>query len=182
MAVYDQGQFIMGANLKAFEEAFGAMTGTKFCIGVGNGLDALTLALLACELSADDEVIVPANTYFATWLAVSRTGARIKPVEPDDGTFNIDADKIEAAIGSRTRVILPVHLYGQPCDMSAIESISAKHNLIVVEDNAQAQGARWNGKFTGSWGHINGTSFYPSKNLGALGDGGAVTTSDELMS
>lgn len=168
----------MGESLQSFEEEFARFMGVKFCIGTGNGLDALTLALRSCNLSADDEVIVPAHTFIATWLAVSRCGARIVPVEPDE-TLNIDPSKIEAAITSKTKIILPVHLYGQPCDMDAIAAIAKKNDLLIVEDNAQAQGAKWGAKFTGSYGTVNATSFYPAKNLGALGDGGAVTTSDQ---
>lgn len=178
MDVYQRSHFVLGEELQRFEEEYATFSGTTFCAGVGNGLDALSLALLSCNLSPDDEVIVPANTYIATWLAVSRCGARIIPVEPDDKTLNIDISKIENAITKKTKVIIPVHLYGQACDMTSIKTIAVKHNLLIVEDNAQAHGASWAGKRTGLIGDINATSFYPTKNLGCLGDGGAVTTSD----
>jgi len=177
--VYKRSWFILGDELKAFENAFSQYSGATFCIGVGNGLDALTLSLQSLGLQKEDEVIVPAHTYIATWLAISKTGARIIPIEPEINTFNIDVTKVEGAITSRTRVILPVHLYGQACDMTTIDQLARKHNIFIVEDNAQAHGAKWLEKFTGSFGEINATSFYPTKNLGALGDGGAVTTFDE---
>lgn len=176
--VYQRNQFVLGEELQSFESEYAAFNKTKFCVGVGNGLDALSLALLSCNLSAQDEVIVPAHTYIATWLAISRCGARIVPVEPDERTLNIDVLKIENAITKKTKAILPVHLYGQACDMTAIKAIAEKHNLLIIEDNAQAHGASWNNEKTGSIGVINATSFYPTKNLGCLGDGGAVTTSD----
>lgn len=180
MRVYDRNQYVFGEELQRFEQEFAGFTGTSFCIGTGNGLDALTIALRSLDLPPGAEVIVPAHTYIATWLAVSRCGARIIPVEPDANTLNIDPSKIEAVITPNTKVILPVHLYGQSCDMTAISSIAEKYKLTIIEDNAQAHGARWGDKLTGSFGTINATSFYPTKNLGALGDGGAITTSDPL--
>ncbi|HKZ36884.1 MAG TPA: DegT/DnrJ/EryC1/StrS family aminotransferase, partial [Chryseolinea sp.] len=150
-------------------------TNTPFCIGVGNGHDALFIALKACGIGSDDEVIVPAHTFIATWLAVTRTGAKIIPLD-SDGTFNIDIQKLEGALSDKTKAIIPVHLYGQPCNMTAILAFSKKHGIFVIEDNAQAHGAAWQGQLTGSFGDINATSFYPVKNLGALGDGGALTT------
>jgi dTDP-4-amino-4,6-dideoxygalactose transaminase len=152
----------------------------RFAIGVGNGLDALTIALKSLKLAPTDEVIVPSHTYIATWLAVTRAGATIVPIEPDE-TMNIDPTKIEQAITNKTKVILPVHLYGQACNMSKIQLIADKYNLKIVEDNAQAMGSTWNGKPTGSFGIVNGVSFFPTKNLGAIGDGGAITTSDETI-
>jgi dTDP-4-amino-4,6-dideoxygalactose transaminase len=149
-----------------------------YCVGVGNGLDALTLSLKACSVSDGDEVIVPAHTFFATWLAVTRCGAQPVPVDADHNTFNIDTEKIGERITPRTRVIIPAHLYGQPCDMSRLMDIAEKNSLHLVEDNAQAQGARWLQQRTGGFGVVNATSFYPTKNLGALGDGGAVTVFD----
>jgi dTDP-4-amino-4,6-dideoxygalactose transaminase len=149
---------------------------------VSNGLDALFLSLKALGVGPGDEVIVPSNTYIATALAVSYVGASVRFVEPDIDTYNIDPNKIEEAINPATKAIMPVHLYGQPCDMGRIQDISRKHNLYVVEDNAQAHGAKWNQKLTGSWGIVNGTSFYPGKNLGALGDAGAVTTNSPELS
>jgi dTDP-4-amino-4,6-dideoxygalactose transaminase len=180
MGVYDQNSFVLGTELKGFEEQFAEYNQSRFAIGVGNGLDALTIALKSLRLAPSDEVIVPAHTYVATWLAVTRAGARIVPVEPDE-TMNIDPAKIEQSITNKTKVILPVHLYGQACDMSKIQAIADKHNLKIVEDNAQAIGSSWNGKSTGSFGIVNGVSFFPTKNLGAIGDGGAITTSDETI-
>jgi dTDP-4-amino-4,6-dideoxygalactose transaminase len=179
--VYDANWFVMGKKLEAFEKEYAAFNDTKFSIGVSNGLDALHLALKALNVTKGDEVIVPSNTYIATALAASYVGATPVFVEPDPNTYNINPANIEAAITSKTKVIMPVHLYGQACDMDAIMAIAKKHNLFVVEDNAQAHGATFNGKITGSFGNANGTSFYPGKNLGALGDAGAVTTNDETI-
>ena len=177
--VYDKNWFILGDALKAFEEAYAAFCGTSWCVGVGNGYDALVVALKTCGIGQGDEIIVPANTYVATWHAAARTGAILRPVEPDPFTFNIDPQQIEQHITSKTKAILPVHLYGQACNMTAIMTLARKYDLMVVEDNAQGHGATWAGQRTGSFGDANATSFYPTKNLGALGDGGAVTTSDE---
>lgn len=179
--VYDANWFVMGKKLEAFEKEYAAFNDTKFSIGVSNGLDALHLALKALNVTKGDEVIVPSNTYIATALAASYVGATPVFVEPDPNTYNINPANIEAAITSKTKVIMPVHLYGQACDMDAIMAIAKKHTLFVVEDNAQAHGATFNGKITGSFGNANGTSFYPGKNLGALGDAGAVTTNDETI-
>jgi len=179
--VLDSGYYLLGKELEAFESEFAEYAGVKHCIGVGNGLDALVLSLKALGVRAGDEVLVPSNTYIATWLAVSYVGARPVPVEPDEGTYNIDPEKIESAITKNTKGILPVHLYGQPADIGRIKEIAAKHDLWILEDAAQAHGARYKGKRTGGLGNIAGWSFYPGKNLGALGDGGAVTTnSDDL--
>jgi dTDP-4-amino-4,6-dideoxygalactose transaminase len=150
-------------------------------VGVANGLDALRLSLLAMGIGAGDEVIVPSNTYIATWLAVSQTGALPVPVEPQDSTYNLDPERIEAAITPRTRAILPVHLYGQPADIDPIVSIAEKHGLRVLEDAAQAHGARYKGRRVGGHGDVVAWSFYPGKNLGALGDAGAVTTNDSEL-
>jgi len=147
-------------------------------VGVANGLEALHLILRAWGVGPGDEVIVPSNTYIASWLAVSHAGATPIPVEPDPQTYNINPEKIEAAVTPRTRAIMPVHLYGQPADMDPILDIAEAHRLNVIEDNAQAQGARYKGRPTGSIGHAAGNSFYPGKNLGAFGDAGAVTTND----
>jgi dTDP-4-amino-4,6-dideoxygalactose transaminase len=179
--VYDSYWYVMGKSLIEFESAYAAFSNTKHCIGVSNGLDALHLSLKACAIGPGDEVILPSNTYIATALAVSYVGATPVFVEPKIGTYNIDPDKIVETLTSRTKAIMPVHLYGQACEMEAIMAIANKHKLFVIEDNAQSQGASYNGKFTGSWGHANGTSFYPGKNLGALGDAGAVTTNDEEL-
>lgn len=179
--VMNSGWFIMGPELEAFEAEFAQYCEVKHCIGVGNGLEALHLLLQAYGIGPGDEVIVPSNTFIATWLAVSQCGATPVPVEPNVDTHNIDPILIGNAITSRTRAIIPVHLYGQSADMDPINEIAAKHGLIVIEDNAQAQGARYKGRRTGSLGHAAGTSFYPGKNLGALGDGGAVLTNDDTI-
>lgn len=177
-AFYDSNWFVLGERVRTFEGEYAAFNGVQHCVGVSNGLDALHIALRALGIGPGDEVIVPSNTYIATALAVSYVGATPVLVEPDAATYNLDPANIEAAITARTKAIMPVHLYGQCCAMEAIMDIAAKHNLYVVEDNAQSQGAAWNGQLTGTWGHMNGTSFYPGKNLGALGDAGAVTTND----
>lgn len=176
--VLDSGWLVLGNEVEAFEREFAAYSEVGHCVGVGNGLEALHLVLRAWGIGPGDEVIVPSNTYIATWLAVSYTGATPVPVEPDSHTFNIDPLLIEAAITSRTRVIIAVHLYGQPADMEAITAIADKHGLTVLEDAAQAHGARYKGRRVGGLGDAAGFSFYPGKNLGALGDGGAVTTND----
>lgn len=176
--VLASGWYIGGAEVAAFEDAFAAFTETRHCVGTGNGLDALVLALRACDIGPGDEVIVPSNTYIATWLAVSATGATIRPVEPDPATHNIDPDLIAAAITPRTRAILPVHLYGQPADLDPILRIARDHGLRVIEDAAQAHGARYKGRRLGGHGDVACWSFYPGKNLGALGDAGAITTND----
>jgi len=176
---YDKSWFVLGNAVKKFEEEYTAFNKVGFAIGVSNGLDALYLALRALGIGTGDEVIVPSNTYIATWLAVSYTGATIVPLEPDINTYNINVHKIEASVNIKTKAIMPVHLYGQACEMDAIISIAKKHELYIIEDNAQAQGASFNEKLTGSFGEVNGTSFYPGKNLGALGDAGAVTTNSE---
>ena len=172
------GYYIGGPEVDAFEVEFASYCGATQTIGVANGLDALHLALRAMDVGPGDEVIVPSNTYIATWLAVSQCGATPVPVEPDARTFNIDPVLIEAAITPRTKVILPVHLYGQPADMDPIVSIARKHGLRVLEDGAQAHGARYKGRRLGTHGDAVTWSFYPGKNLGAMGDGGAVTTND----
>jgi dTDP-4-amino-4,6-dideoxygalactose transaminase len=179
--VLDSNWFILGRQLELFEQEYAIWNQTKHCIGISNGLDALTIALRALEIGPGDEVIVPSNTYIASALSVTNVGAVPVFVEPRLETANLNPDLIEDAITSRTKAIMPVHLYGQACEMEAIMSIAFKYKLYVVEDNAQAHGATFNGKKTGSWGHLNATSFYPGKNLGALGDGGAITTdNDEL--
>ena len=172
------GQFILGPEVEAFEREFAAYCGAEHCVGVGNGLDALFLILRASGIGSGDEVLVPANTFIATWLAVSHAGATPVPVEPLETSYNIDPAAIERAINSRTRAIIPVHLYGQPADMDAVKKIAARHGLLVIEDAAQAHGARYKGNPAGSLGAAAAFSFYPGKNLGALGDGGAVVTSD----
>ena len=176
--VYDSYWYVLGDEVKKFEQAYNAFNHVSHTIGVANGLDALVLALRVLGVGPGDEVIVPSNTYIATWLAVTQVGATPVPVEPDPATSNINPDLIEAALTSRTRAIMPVHLYGQACRMTEIMTLAKKHSLYVVEDNAQSQGAAFNGQITGSFGDVNGTSFYPGKNLGALGDAGAVTTNN----
>lgn len=172
------GWYIGGPEVPAFEAAYAGYCGAAHCVGVANGLDALQLALRALDVGPGDEVIVPSNTYIATWLAVSQCGATPVPVEPVMRTFNIDPVRIQAAITQRTKVIMPVHLYGQPADMDPILSIARKHGLRVLEDGAQAHGARYKGKRVGAHGDAVAWSFYPGKNLGAMGDGGAITTND----
>ena len=176
--VLNSGWYILGPEVEAFEAEYAEYCEAKHCVGVANGLDALHLALLALDVQPGDEVIVPSNTYIATWLAVSQCGAIPVPVEPDPQTYNIDPAKIETAITARTKVILPVHLYGQPVDMDPILAIAKKHGLRVLEDGAQAHGARYKGKRLGAHGDVVAWSFYPGKNLGAYGDGGAITTND----
>ena len=176
--VYDSYWYVNGESVNNFEKEYAAFNHVENTVGVSNGLDALFLALKVLGVGAGDEVIVPSNTYIATALAATYIGATPIFVEPDIDTYNIDPSKIEAAITPKTKAIMPVHLYGQCCEMEAIMQIAKKHNLVVIEDNAQSQGASYNGKLTGSWGNANGTSFYPGKNLGAIGDAGAVTTND----
>jgi dTDP-4-amino-4,6-dideoxygalactose transaminase len=179
--VLDSGWFILGEETKAFEQEFASYCGSAHCVGVANGLEALHLVLRAWNIGPGDEVLVPSNTFIATWLAVSYTGATPVPVEPDAGTHLIDPAKLEAAITPRTRAIIPVHLYGQVADMAAICDIASKHGLKVLEDAAQAHGARRHGRRAGTFGDAAAFSFYPGKNLGALGDAGAVTTDDAAL-
>jgi len=179
--VLESGWYILGPEVEAFEAEWAAYCDAKHAVGLANGLDALTLALRALAIGPGDEVIVPSNTYIATWLAVSGVGATPVPVEPDQATHNIDPARIEAAITSRTRALLPVHLYGQPADMDPILNIAKRHGLRVIEDAAQAHGARYKGQRIGAHGDIVCWSFYPGKNLGALGDAGAITTDDTAL-
>ena len=179
--VLDSGWYLLGAELEAFEAEYAAYTGARYCIGVGNGLEALHLSLRAMDIGPGDEVLVPSNTYIATWLAVSQVGATPVPVEPDKRTYNMDPQLIEAAITPRTRAILPVHLYGQPADMALILACAEKHGLKVLADGAQAHGARYRGAAIGGLGDATAWSFYPGKNLGAYGDAGAVTTDDPVI-
>lgn len=179
--VMASGWFVLGQEVEAFEAEYAAFCGTRHCVGLGNGLEALELVLRAWEIGAGDEVIVPSNTYVATWLAVTAVGATVVPVEPTPGGPNIDPERIAAALTARTRAIMPVHLYGEPADMEAIAALAARHGLKVIEDVAQAQGARVRGRRTGSLGDAGAHSFFPSKNIGAFGDGGAVTTDDPAL-
>lgn len=179
--VMESGWFILGTEVEGFEREFAAYCGVRHCIGVGNGLDALHLILRGYGIGEGDEVIVPSNTFIATWLAVSYAGAKPVPVEPLEYTYNLDPEKVEAAITSRTRAIVPVHLYGLLADIDALMAIAEKYDLKVIEDSAQAQGAQYKGRMSGNLGHASGFSFYPGKNLGALGDAGAVLTNDEKL-
>jgi dTDP-4-amino-4,6-dideoxygalactose transaminase len=176
--VLESGSYILGREVEAFESRYATYCDSQYCIGVGNGLDALFLALKAMGVGPGDEVIVPSNTYIATWLAVSRCGATPVPVEPCEDTCNIDTHKIEARISEKTRAIIPVHLYGQAADLDPILLLARKYKLKVLEDAAQAQGARYKGRRVGAHGDAVAWSFYPGKNLGAMGDAGAVTTDD----
>jgi dTDP-4-amino-4,6-dideoxygalactose transaminase len=176
--VYDSYWYVNGESVSNFEKEYARFNQVDNTIGVSNGLDALFLALKIVGVKAGDEVIVPSNTYIATALAVTYIGATPIFVEPNIDTYNINPKNIEAAITSKTKAIMPVHLYGQCCEMEEIMAIAKKHNLFIIEDNAQSQGSSFNNKLSGSWGHVNGTSFYPGKNLGAIGDAGAVTTND----
>lgn len=180
--VFARSWYIEGVEDEAFERAFAKYCDVAYCVGVGNGLDALMLALKALDIGAGDEVIVPSNTYIATALAVTYVGAKPVFVEPDIRTFNIDPKKIEERIIAKTKAIIPVHLYGQPCDMDSIIEIAKKYNLYVIEDCAQAHGATYKGMKIGSFGDVAGFSFYPGKNLGALGDAGATVTNSKELS
>jgi dTDP-4-amino-4,6-dideoxygalactose transaminase len=179
--VIDSGRTIMGPQLEAFEREFAAYCNASHAIGVGNGLDALTLVLRAIGVGPGDEVIVPSQTFIATWLAVSHVGATPVPVDIDPVTYSLDADRLEAAITPQTRVIIPVHLFGHIGDMDKICEIADRHDLFVLEDAAQAHGARYKDRRCGTLGRAAAFSFYPTKNLGALGDGGAITTNDATL-
>jgi dTDP-4-amino-4,6-dideoxygalactose transaminase len=177
--ILNKGWFILGEEVSKFEKEFAEYCGANYCIGVANGLDALTLSLLACDFPLGAEIIVPSNTYIATILAIINAGHIPVLVEPDIHTYNIDEKLIENKITQKTKAIMPVHLYGRLCNMTAIIEIADKHNLKIIEDAAQAHGAALNGKKAGAWGDLTAFSFYPTKNLGSLGDAGAVTTNNE---
>lgn len=179
--VMDSGWYVLGQEVQAFEQEFARFCGAAHCIAVANGLDALHLTLRALGIGPGDEVIVPSNTFIATWLAVSQAGATPVPVEPDPATHNLDPQRVRAAITPRTRALMPVHLYGLPAEMDCLNAIAREHGLKVIEDAAQAHGALYKGRSAGSLGDAAGFSFYPGKNLGALGDGGAITTSDDAL-
>jgi dTDP-4-amino-4,6-dideoxygalactose transaminase len=179
--VLDSGWYILGEEVQQFEQEYAAYCEAGHCVGLANGLDALHLGLLALGIGPGDEVLVPSNTYIATWLAVSQCGARPVPVEPEAGGFNMDPARLEAAITARTRAILPVHLYGQSADLDPILACARRHGLKVLEDGAQAHGARYKGKRIGAHGDLVAWSFYPGKNLGCYGDGGAITTDDAAL-
>jgi dTDP-4-amino-4,6-dideoxygalactose transaminase len=176
--VLSSGWFVLGREVDAFEEEFATFVEASHCVGVGTGLDAIELALRALGVQAGDEVIVPSNTYIATWLAATRVGATVVPVEPDINSYNLDPSRVEEAITPRTRAIIAVHLYGQPAQMEPLRSIASRRGVWLIEDAAQAHGAAYRGRPVGSLADAAAWSFYPSKNLGALGDGGAVTTND----
>ena len=176
--VLDSGWYVLGNEVSSFEKKWGKFCEAEFCIGLSNGLDALHISLLAMDIGQGDEVIVPSNTYIATWLAVTQCGAVPIPVEPDSKTHNIDPSRIENAITEKTKAILPVHLYGQPSNIELINKIAKKYNLVVLEDGAQAHGALFKNKIIGSHGKTVAWSFYPGKNLGAFGDAGAITTNN----
>ena len=179
--VMESGWLLLGKELEAFEAEYAASVGVKHCIGVANGLEAMQLVLMARGIGPGDEVIVPSHGYIATWLAVTHVGARPVPCEPDPQTYNLDPNHIEALITPRTKAILPIHLYGQTADMTAINAVAARRGLFVLEDAAQSHGALCHGRAAGSLGHAAGVSFYPSKNLGAMADAGAVTTNDDTL-
>ena len=179
--VMNSGWYLMGEETEAFEAEFAAYVGTKHCISVGNGLDALRIALEAHGIGPGDEVIVPAHTFIATWLAVSQCGAVPVGVDVRRDTANMDASLLEGALTRRTKAIIPVHLYGQPAEMQPIREFASRHQLVVIEDAAQAHGARYQGKMCGTLGNAAAFSFYPGKNLGAFSDGGAITTDDDTL-
>ena len=179
--VMASGHFILGPEVTAFEEEFAAYCGTRHAIGVGSGLDALRLILLGYDIGQGDEVIVPSNTFIATWLAVSQAGATPVPVEPDIDAHNITAEAVEAAVTPSTKAIMPVHLYGQPAEMDGLVALGRDRGISVIEDAAQAHGSRYRGRRTGSLGDAAGFSFYPGKNLGAMGDAGAITTDEDAL-
>lgn len=179
--VYDSGWYILGKEVELFEEEFAKYSGTKYCVGVGSGLGALELILKGYDIGEGDEVIIPANTFIATALAVSYAGATPVLVDVDEKTYNINPELIESAITDKTKAIMPVHLYGHPCDMDPIVEIAKKHNLKVIEDSSQAQGALYKGRMVGSLGDASGMSLFPVKNMGALGDAGVVTTDDKEL-
>lgn len=178
---FDSGHYVLGPMTRQFEEDYARFNEVKYAIGISNGLDALHIALKVLGIGPGDEVLVPSNTYIATALAVEMAGARVKFVEPDPQTYNISPANLRQAISRDTRAIMPVHLYGQACEMEEIMAIADENKLSVVEDNAQAHGARFGGRITGSFGHANASSFYPTKNLGALGEAGAITTQSEKL-
>ena len=179
--VMDSGRFVLGPELDQFEAEFASYCGARHAVGVGSGLDALRLVMEAHGIGQGDEVLVPSNTFIATWLAVSSVGAIPVPVEPNHTTYNISAKLAAASVTKRTRAIIPVHLYGQPADMDGLAALARRYDLLLIEDAAQAHGASYKGRRTGSLGHAAAFSFYPAKNLGAFGDGGAIVTNDNQL-
>ena len=180
--ILESGWYVLGNNVNQFEKEFSSYTESKYCVGLASGLDALDLSLRCFEFPTDSEIIVPSNTYIATILSIVKNGLKPVLVEPDISTYNIDPSKIEGKITSKTRAIMVVHLYGKCCEMDSITNIAQKYNLKIIEDCAQAHGAKYKGQIAGSFGDIGAHSFYPTKNLGALGDAGAATTNDEFVS
>jgi dTDP-4-amino-4,6-dideoxygalactose transaminase len=178
---FDSKSYILGSNLNSFETAYSSFSNSKFCVGISNGLDALTLSIKALNIGKGDEILVPSNTFIGSVLAITNSGATPIFIEPDIETYNIDTKLIEHKISSKTKAIMPVHLYGQPCNMTEILLIAKKYNINIIEDNSQSQGAKWDNIITGSMGTINAVSFYPGKNLGAFGDAGAITTNDSKL-
>lgn len=177
--IYDKGMYILGEEVELFEKEYAKFVGTKYCVGVGNGLDALRVSMVALGIGAGDEVIVPSNTYIATALAVSYTGAKPVLVDPKEDTYNLDAKKLEESINDKTKAIIAVHLYGQSCEMDEIVKIAKKHKLLLIEDCAQSHNAKYKDQMTGTFGDVGCFSFYPGKNLGALGDAGAIVTNSK---
>lgn len=177
--LFDSKNYVLGSNVSEFETKYSVINNSKYSIGIGSGLDALIISLKALNVGKGDEVIIASNAYIASWLSISNVCATIIPIEPDSETFNIDVNKIEEKISVKTKVIMPVHLFGQSCEMNKIMDIAKKYNLYVVEDNAQAHLAKYDSKNTGTFGNINATSFYPTKNLGAIGEAGCITTDDK---
>ncbi|MEM0135427.1 MAG: DegT/DnrJ/EryC1/StrS family aminotransferase [Thermoplasmatales archaeon] len=176
--VMESGRYILGTEVSDFQKEFANFCESRYCVGVGNGLDALQLGLRALGVGNGDEVIVPSNTYIASWIAISLTGATPVPVEPDENTYNINPELIERSITKKTKAVMPVHLYGQPADMTPIRELAEKYNIRIIDDAAQAHGAKYKGKKIGTLADITAFSFYPTKNLGAIGDGGCITTND----
>lgn len=179
--IFENGHYVLGEEITHFEREFAAYVGAQHCVGIGSGLDALHLALRAMGIGAGDEVIVPANTYIATWLAISHAGATIVPVDPDERTYNMTPDRVEEAITSKTKAILPVNLYGQPAPLAHLNKLAEEKGLLLLQDASQAHGARSGESPLGAIGTAAAWSFYPTKNLGALGDAGAVTTNDKEL-
>lgn len=179
LSVLESGSFVLGKALTSFEEHFAAHVGVRHCVGTSSGTDALELAIRACDLRPGDEVITTPNTFIATAAAATAAGATVRFVESDSRTYTMDPAKLEQAIGPRSRIVLPVHLYGQPCDIASITAVARKHGLLVIEDCAQAHGAEFEGRKVGTFGVLSCYSFYPGKNLGAYGDGGAICTDDD---
>lgn len=178
---YDSNWYVLGEQVQQFETEYAQWNGVQHAVGVASGLDALHIALKALDIGPGQEVVVASNAYIACWLAIAATGATIVPAEPDPDTHNLDPRTVEEALSPRTAAIMPVHLFGQACDMQPLLRLAERRGLFIVEDNAQAHGARCAGNLTGSMGHVNATSFYPTKNLGALGDGGALTTGSDAL-